>query len=320
MSVQADLFAGLEGPVTLTDTTLRDGLQSLPETYPLAVKLKIVDLLVSAGLHSIEATSFMRPDRVPQLADGEALMDEIRARYGDIIELRGLVANRRGLTRAVASGVDVAVVLMTLSDAYALRNQGMDSERNLELAVDLVHAASDQGVAVDVAYSMPIFCPYEGAIAPSRVQAVTARLTAAGAHNFTLCTSTGLENPREVCAALALMRAEGAAEVALHLHDTNGMGLAVAMAGLLSGVRRFETALGGVGGGIALPSGMPGHGNLPTEDMAHLLAEIGLRGDVAPISSAATTVSHLLGRQALGRAAQGATKAAILANTKQEIA
>lgn len=320
MSVQADLFAGLEGPVTLTDTTLRDGLQSLAETYPLAVKLKILDLLVSAGLNSIEATSFMRPDRVPQLADGEALMDEIRARYGDIIELRGLVANRRGLARAVASGVDVAVVLMTLSDAYALRNQGMDSERNLELAVDLVHAASDQGVAVDVAYSMPIFCPYEGAIAPSRVQAVTARLTAVGARNFTLCTSTGLENPREVCAALALMRAEGAAEVALHLHDTNGMGLAVALAGLLSGVRRFETALGGVGGGIALPSGMPSHGNLPTEDMAHLLAEIGLRGDVAPISSAAATVSHLLGRQALGRAAQGATKAAILANTKLEIA
>ncbi|OAN81965.1 hypothetical protein A8B78_00245 [Jannaschia sp. EhC01] len=318
MTAQTDLFTSLKGPVTLTDTTLRDGLQSLPKTYPLSVKLKILDALVAAGLHSIEATSFMRLDRVPQLADGEALMREARARHGDRIALRALVANRRGLTRAVAAGVDVAVVLMTLSDAYARRNQNMDSAQNLDLAVDLVQAAADQGVAVDVAYSMPIFCPFEGPIAPSRVQAVTARLTAAGARNFTLCTSTGLENPREVCAALALMRAEGAAEVALHLHDTNGMGLAVALAGLLSDVRRFETALGGIGGGIALPSGMPGHGNLPTEDMAHLLAELGLHGDGAPIATAATKVSRLLGRASLGRAAQGATKAAILATTQPE--
>lgn len=320
MTVQSDLFAGLGGPVTLTDTTLRDGLQSLPEIYPLAVKLKILDALVSAGLKSIETTSFMRPDRVPQLADGEILLAEARGLYGDLIELRGLVANRRGLSRAVAAGVDVAVVLMTLSDAYALRNQGMDSAQNLDLSVELVKAAADQGMAVDVAYSMPIFCPYEGTISPSRLQSVTGRLTEAGSQNFTLCTSTGLENPREVCNAIALMRAEGAAEIALHLHDTNGMGLAVALAGLLSGVRRFETALGGVGGGIALPSGMPGHGNLPTEDMVHLLAEIGLHGNVAPVAAAAVAVSQLLGRAPLGRAAQGATKTAILANNGQEAA
>jgi hydroxymethylglutaryl-CoA lyase len=261
----------------------------------------------------------MRPDRVPQLADAEMLMAEARARHGDQLELRGLVANRRGLGRAIAARVDVAVVLMTLSDAYARRNQGMDSAENLRIAVDLVEAAMDQGTEVDIAYSMPLFCPYEGPIAATRLQAATARLVAAGARNFTLCTSTGLENPREVCAALTLIRAEGAEEIALHLHDTNGMGLAVALAGLLSGVRRFETALGGVGGGIALPSGMPGHGNLPTEDLAHMLAEIGLGDDVAAVVAAAETVSELLGRPALGRAAQGATKAAILTTTQQEI-
>jgi len=319
MSAAVDVFAGLEGPVTITDTTLRDGLQSLPETHPLATKLAILDAIATAGLRSIEITSFMRPDRVPQLADAETLMAEARARHGDQLELRGLVANRRGLGRAIAARVDVAVVLMTLSDAYARRNQGMDSAENLRIAVDLVEAATDQGTDVDIAYSMPLFCPYEGPIAATRLQAATARLVAAGARNFTLCTSTGLENPREVCAALTLIRAEGAEEIALHLHDTNGMGLAVALAGLLSGVRRFETALGGVGGGIALPSGMPGHGNLPTEDLAHMLAEIGLGDDAAAVVAAAETVSELLGRPALGRAAQGATKAAILATTQQEI-
>jgi hydroxymethylglutaryl-CoA lyase len=319
MSAAVDVFAGLEGPVTITDTTLRDGLQSLPETHPLATKLAILDAIATAGLRSIEITSFMRPDRVPQLADAKTLMAEARARHGDQLELRGLVANRRGLGRAIAARVDVAVVLMTLSDAYAQRNQGMDSAENLRLAVDLVEAATDQGTDVDIAYSMPLFCPYEGPIASIRLQAATARLVAAGARNFTLCTSTGLENPREVCAALTLIRAEGAEEVALHLHDTNGMGLAVALAGLLSGVRRFETALGGVGGGIALPSGMPSHGNLPTEDLAHMLAEIGLGDDAASIVAAAETVSELLRRPALGRAAQGATKAAILATTQKEI-
>jgi len=319
MSAAVDVFAGLEGPVTITDTTLRDGLQSLPETHPLATKLAILDAIATAGLRSIEITSFMRPDRAPQLTDAETLMAEARARHGDQLELRGLVANRRGLGRAIAARVDVAVVLMTLSDAYARRNQGMDSAENLRIAVDLVEAAADQGTDVDIAYSMPLFCPYEGPIAATRLQAATARLVAAGARNFTLCTSTGLENPREVCAALTLIRAEGAEEIALHLHDTNGMGLAVALAGLLSGVRRFETALGGVGGGIALPSGMPGHGNLPTEDLAHMLAEIGLGDDAAAVVAAAETVSELLGRPALGRAAQGATKAAILATTQQEI-
>jgi hydroxymethylglutaryl-CoA lyase len=319
MSAGLDVFAGLEDPVTITDTTLRDGLQSLPQTFPLTTKIAIFDAIVVAGLRSIEVTSFMRPDRVPQLADAETLMSEVRARHGDRLELRALVANRRGLGRAIAARVDVTVVLMTLSDAYARRNQGMDSTENLRLAVDLVGAATDQGMVVDVAYSMPLFCPYEGQIASARLQSATARLVAAGARDFTLCTSTGLENPREVCAALALIRAEGADKVALHLHDTNGMALAVALAGLLSGVRRFETALGGIGGGIALPSGMPGHGNLPTEDLAHMLAEIGLADDTASIVAAAQTVSELLGRPALGRAAQGATKAAILAATQQEI-
>ena len=318
MSAEVDVFAGLKSPVKITDTTLRDGLQSLPERQSLATKLAILDSIAAAGLHSIEVTSFMKPEQVPQLADAEALMAETRTRYGDSLELRGLVANRRGLDRAIAAGVDVAVVLMTLSDAYALRNQGMDSAENLRVAADLVGVAAKQGISVDVAYSMPIFCPYEGQILSSRLQAVTASLVAVGARSFTLCTSTGLENPREVCAALRLIRSEGAEEVALHLHDTNGMGLAVALAGLLSGVRRFETALGGVGGGIALPSGMPSHGNLPTEDLGHMLAEIGLITETAQLIVAAKTVSELLGRPPQGRAAQGATKAAVLTATEQE--
>jgi hydroxymethylglutaryl-CoA lyase len=318
MSADVDVFSGVKNSVTITDTTLRDGLQSLAERQPLATKLIILDSIVAAGLQSIEVTSFMRPEQVPQLADAESLMAEARARYGDSLELRGLVANQHGLDRAITAGVDVAVVLMTLSDTYAIRNQGMDSAENLRVAADLVGVAAEKGVSVDVAYSMPIFCPYEGQILPGRLQAVTASLVAAGARSFTLCTSTGLENPREVCAVLRLIRSEGAEAVALHLHDTNGMGLAVALAGLLSGVRRFETALGGLGGGIALPSGMPSHGNLATEDLGHMLAEIGLADNTALLVAAAKTVSELLGRPTLGRATQGATKAAVLAATEKE--
>jgi len=313
------LFGALPAAVTVTDTTLRDGLQSLPECHPLSVKLAILEALVDAGLGSIEITSFMRPDRVPQLADAEALVAAARARFGRSLELRALVANARGLERALAAGVDVAVVLMTLSDAYARRNQGVDSAENLRQAVALTGAARSAGMVVDVAYSMPIFCPYDGPIPPERLAQATAALAGAGVPAFTLCTSTGLEGPREVAFAIETIRAAApAAPVALHLHDTNGMALAVALTGLLSGVERFETALGGVGGGIALPSGMPGHGNLPTEDLFHLLAELGLATDPAPVIAAAAAAGRLLGRAPESRACRGATKAAVLAAARKE--
>ena len=301
--------------VTVTDITLRDGLQSLPAVYATSDKRAIYDAILGAGFTSIEVTSFMRPDRVPQLADAADLLASIERRDG--VELRALVANPKGVERAAAAGVDVCSVLVTLSDEYCRRNQATDSAGNLRLATEVTRIARDAGMTVDVSYSMPIFCPYEGPIAPDRLARSTEALLAAGVDAFTLCTSTGLENPREVVERIALVRSMTALPVALHLHDTNGMAMAVALAGLASGVTRFETAMGGVGGGIALPSGMPGHGNLPTEDLVHMLNELGVDAglDTAGVISASHAIGRILGRTPTSRATTGATKRAVLETT-----
>lgn len=306
-------------PIVITDTTLRDGLQSLADVHPLETKLAVLEAITGAGLRSIELTSFMRPDRVPQLADADELVASARARHGDGLELRALVANRRGLDRAVSAGVDLVVVLVTLSDEYARRNQGINGRENLDLACALVEAAIAQGMGVAAAYSMPIFCPYEGAVPPERLAAATARLLAAGCSAFTLCTSTGLEGPAEVTRSLSLMHESGAQDVALHLHTTNGMALAVALLGLHSGITRFETAMCGLGGGIALPTDMPEHGNLATEDLAHLLFELDLAEEPAPVIAAARTVARHLGVIPRSFAARGTTKSAVLAAADNEV-
>ncbi len=298
-------------PIVITDTTLRDGLQSLADVLPLETKLAVLDAISGAGIRSIELTSFVRPDRVPQLADAEELVATARARHGDGLELRSLVANRRGLDRAVSAGVDLVVILVTLSDEYARRNQGVNSGENLDLACALVEAATAQGMAAATAYSMPIFCPYEGAIPPERLVTATKRLVGAGCSAFTLCTSTGLEGPADVDRSLSLLEDSGARDLALHLHTTNGMAPAVALLGLQRGVRRFETAMCGLGGGIALPTGMPEHGNYATEDLAHLLFELGLADEPSVIVEAAQAVARQLGLKARSFAARGATKSMV---------
>jgi hydroxymethylglutaryl-CoA lyase len=233
------------------------------------------------------------------------------------VELRALVANPKGVERATRAGIDVCSVLVTLSDAYCRRNQGTDSAGNLALALEVAQMAKAAGVSVDVSYSMPIFCPYEGAIEPERLARSAEKLIEAGVDAFTICTSTGLENPREVTERIALLRSLTDRPIALHLHDTNGMAMAVALAGLMSGINRFETAMGGVGGGIALPTGMPSHGNLPTEDLVHMLNELGINTGLRTedVILASKAIGQVLGRDPTSRSASGATKRAVLEAT-----
>jgi hydroxymethylglutaryl-CoA lyase len=126
-----------------------------------------------------------------------------------------------------------------------------------------------------------------------------------------------LENPREVTERIALLRSLTDRPIALHLHDTNGMAMAVALAGLMTGINRFETAMGGVGGGIALPTAMPSHGNLPTEDLVHMLNELGIDTGLQTeeVILASKAIGQVLGRDPTSRAGSGATKRAVLEAT-----
>jgi hydroxymethylglutaryl-CoA lyase len=297
--------------VSIVDVAPRDGLQSLPATYPLATKLALIDLLVEAGLRKIEATAFVRPDVVPQLADADELLR--RARRADGCVLRALVPNRRGAERALEAGAGELLALTTASETYSRLNANMTVAESLDAVSSVLRVAGDAGVPVVVAVGVALYCPYEGDIPESRVFAMLERLVAEGVEEVYVATSAGLDGPRAVYSLCSrVVERWPSLRLGLHLHNTNGMALANALAGAQAGVTVFEGAVCGIGGGLRMPGGPAGYGNVATEDLVNLFAELGVDTglDLAALVEAARRAGELLG---LGETASyalgGGTKA-----------
>jgi hydroxymethylglutaryl-CoA lyase len=298
------------GEVEIVDVTLRDGLQSLPDVYPTRIKMEILHRLLAVGLKRIEVTSFVRPDVVPQLADAEAVVSELPS--GDGYRFRALVANRRGMERAVASGIGEVLALVTASETYNQKNQNVSIERNLELIEEIASIAGEHGAHLVVAVGMAMFCPYEGEIPGDRVVRIVSSLNAAGVHEYYIATSAGLDGPRRVYdLSRRLIEEFPSMQLGLHLHNTNGMALANALAALEAGVRTFEGALCGIGGGIRLPEGSGNHGNVALEDLVNMFEEMGVATgiDLDAAVRASKDVANLLGVPVASYATTGGTKA-----------
>lgn len=299
--------------VRVTEVGPRDGLQSLGHTIPTADKLKMISILVDAGITSIEATSFVRPEVIPELADAEAVMAGVVRRPG--VEYRALVPNKRGAQRAAAADVDVMVALITVSETYSRKNQNRGVDELVQSTAEILEESRASGVPVDIAVGMAFFCPYEGPIAEEQVEDLFARLIDLGGQRFYVATSVGMADPAHVnrlCARLLGRWPE--LSLGIHLHNTNGMALANALAAMDAGVRSFEGSICGIGGGIVMPHGMS-VGNVPTEDLAHMFSEMGVDTglDVRKISSAAVEVGALLGVEPLSYVTRGGNKEAVLA-------
>ena len=261
--------------VEIVDVTLRDGLQSLERVYPTGLKLAIVDRLLEAGLKRIEVTSFVRPDVVPQLADAEAVVKGLPA--GDGCRFRALVANRRGMERAAATGIGEVLALITASETYNQKNQNMSINRNLEVIGEIARVAQDHDIHVVVAIGMSMFCPYEGDIPPERVLGIISSLERAGIDEFYIATTAGLDGPRRVYElSYRVLHEHPSMKLGVHLHNTNGMALANALAAMTAGVSTFEGALCGIGGGIRFPKGSGNHGNVALEDLVNMFEEMGV--------------------------------------------
>jgi hydroxymethylglutaryl-CoA lyase len=261
--------------VAIVDVAPRDGLQSLAATYSLETKLALLDLLTAAGLRTIEATAFVRPDVVPQLADADELLRSAPRVPG--CALRALVPNRRGAERAIAAGADELLALTTASETYSRLNANMSVEESLDAASEVLAVARDAGVPVVVALGLALYCPYEGEIPEARVLRMLDRLAADGAEEVYVATSSGLDGPRDVYTLCSRIRERWPSlRLGLHLHNTNGMALANALAGAQAGVTVFEGAVCGIGGGLRMPGGPAGYGNVATEDLVNLFAELGV--------------------------------------------
>ena len=273
----------------------RDGLQNEDRPIPLATKLRYLELLADAGLREIEATSFVAPSAIPQLADADELMATMPRRAG--VRYPVLVPNVRGLARAEAAGVDAIAVFTAASDAFTTRNIGMTVAQSLTAFAPVLARASELGWWRRGYVSTAFGCPYSGAVDPARVVEVALALLKLGVDEVCFGDTIGVGVPPQVrdLTARAVDAGIPLGAIAYHFHDTRGTALANVSAAMSVGVRTFDSSTGGTGGCPYAPGAA---GNLATEDLVYLLDAIGLEHGVSldAVLVAARFIADSLGR------------------------
>jgi hydroxymethylglutaryl-CoA lyase len=304
---------GLPPRVTVVEVGPRDGLQSLGQWVPTATKVRMIHRLAAAGFPVVEVTAFARPDVIPDLRDAEAVVAGLSPRAG--VVYRALAPNARGAERAVAAGVAEIGGLVTVSEEYTRRNQNTTVDGAVDQAVRAGEVAASAGAGYVVAVGMAMFCPYEGRIPVARTLAVTGRLWDGGVRRFTIAGSMGMEDPRQVDELFGAVRAEWPdAEVGYHVHNLAGMGTANVLAALGAGASSVEGSIAGIGGGIAMPHGVGSVGNIASEDLVHMLNEMGVETgiDTGEAVRAAREVAAMLGIEPGSYASRSGTRADVL--------
>jgi hydroxymethylglutaryl-CoA lyase len=281
--------------VLVVDVAARDGIQSFPRPVDTATKVAMVDRLSRTGLPVIEVTGFAHPRVIPNLADAEEVCERISRRPGVIY--RGLVPNARGAERGIRTSLDELLGLITVSEAYNKKNQNMTLAQGVEEAIRTFGIADKAGKRWVMALGMSMWCAYEGRIPPERVLELIGAFRNAGMRRFYLAGSLGMEDPRQVSELFSrVLDKYGDIEVGFHVHNLAGTGLANVLAALDAGAAFIEGAICGIGGGIAMPKTIASVGNLATEDIVHMLNEMGVATGVetAEIASAARDIAGLL--------------------------
>jgi hydroxymethylglutaryl-CoA lyase len=269
---------GLPARVTVYEVGPRDGLQNEATVVPTQTKAEFVRRLIGAGLPVVEVTSMVRPDRVPQLADAEALLDLV-AGWGTGSagppDLPVLVPNVRGLDRAIARGVTHVAVFASATESFAQRNLGRSWQEQFEMFDAVLGRAMDQGMRVRAYVSMCFGDPWEGRVDVARVVDTGQRLLGAGAEQLSLGDTIGVATPGQVRQLVDAFGSAGTdvSALALHVHDTYGQALANAYAALQAGVTTLDASAGGLGGCPYAPGAT---GNLATEDLVWMLHGLGI--------------------------------------------
>lgn len=302
--------------VDIVEVFPRDGLQRFPEFVPTDVKVDIIDRLSETGVAEIEVTSFTHPEAVPNLRDAAAVCAGID-RHPEVT-YSALVPNTVGMERAIDAGVDKVGALIAVSETYNRKNQNMTVEESLDEIEALVSLAAGTDIDVEAGIAQSFFCPYEGEIAPEATLGVVEAVLEAGVDEVSLATSMGMADPRAVEAVLEpLVDRYPDLEIGMHLHDTNGMSLANVLVAMEYGVRQFDTALCGLGGGVVLPDELRSVGNTPTEDLANMLREMDIDTgvDFDRLVGTARAVSEELELDPSSHVLRGGTKSAVLEST-----
>ena len=274
-------------PLTLCDVGPRDGLQNEPETLQPAVRAELVNRLAAAGLPRVEAVSFVRDDRVPQMAGAEEVVAGIQRRQGT--EYSGLVLNERGYERFAASGLDRVNATLGATEEFNRQNGNASLDEAIA-RVDQILAAAQ--VPATVTISVAFGCPFEGRIDPGRVAELAGRFDWA---EVVLADTIGVAAPREV---RSLVERTGAA--GFHGHNTRNTGYANALAALEAGATVLDASVGGLGG---CPYAPRASGNVATEDLAYLLEHQGIETgvDLDALIAISTWLEGIFGRKLEGQ-------------------
>ena len=261
--------------VVVCEVGPRDGLQMAKSVLPTAVKLRWIDAMVHAGVSDMEVGSFVPPQLIPQMADTEEVVRHtIRL---PTLKTIVLVPNQKGAQRAFAAGAGHLVVPVSVSDTHSRSNTHKGTYEQVAEVGRLIEwvRAQDRPMKVEAACATAFGCSFEGNVPERRVSEVAEALLAAGADTVSLADTVGYAFPAQVRSLVQAMRsAVGAALEKLHLHDTMGLGLANATAGLEAGIRNFDASLAGLGG---CPFAPGASGNIVTEDLVFLLESMGLK-------------------------------------------
>jgi hydroxymethylglutaryl-CoA lyase len=270
-------MAGLPSHVTVYEVGPRDGLQNEAAIVSVEVKAEFLDRLADAGLRVIEATSFVHPRWVPQLADAEELLASVQLREG--VRYPVLVPNERGLDRALALGVRDVAIFGSATESFARRNLNRTVAESIEMFAPVVARARDAGCEVRGYLSMCFGDPWEGAVPIDQVVDAGVALLELGCTQLSLGDTIGVGTPGHVTALLDAFEARGvgADRLAVHFHDTYGQALANTLAALQHGITTVDASAGGLGG---CPYAKNATGNLATEDLVWLLTGLGIETGV----------------------------------------
>lgn len=280
--------------VTICEVGPRDGLQNERVNVPTAGKIRLIEKLAEAGLRRMEATSFVSPKWIPNLADAEDVLAGIKRREG--VTYAALAPNLKGLERALAAKMDEIVIFMSASESHNQQNINKSIAQALETYREVAARAKQAGLGLKAALSTCFGCPYEGDVDPGVVVRIAETLIAMGVNEVGISDTTGMANPRQVSALVSRVAERiPLGKLSLHFHDTRGAGLANVLAGLQAGVTIYDGSVGGLGG---CPYAKGASGNIATEDLVHMLHEMGIETgvDLERLIGCAKFAQELVGR------------------------
>ena len=281
--------------VEMVEVGPRDGLQNEATIVSTADKLTLIRRAIDYGVRRIEVTSFVNPKKVPQLADAEELVAMLPER--DDVTYIGLVLNRRGAERALATGrIDELGAVCVTSDSFGVRNQGQSSDESLAAAMEIVALAKAAGRSGQITIATAFGCPFEGRVSIDRVVEMAKRAADADPREIALADTIGVGVPSQVSEMVGRVReAVGALPVRVHFHNTRGTGIANVWAAVNEGAATVDASLGGLGGCPFAPGAA---GNVATEDVIYMLERSGVETGVTlpQVVEAAEWLTGVMGR------------------------